>query len=441
MKEVIAMKVSQYNIYIPADGAYVVYNTLTGALFKTNKEGIGAIQEVRKEKFNQETIQDLKKNGIWVDDTVDERKTFQVFHEHYKYSGNRAYICSYVTFKCDLACEYCYLEYFNFPGSKPVLSMSNETAWRVVDFAKNVVHDNHCSELVTVFTGGEPFLNFSAISTIIKKLDNWAKKQGVNYQSIIFSNGTALTEDIINELSRYNVFFQITLIGAAPIHNKKRPYKNGRGSYNTIIKTLELLKDYKANFGIRVDVDKENFDSIEEMLKDLTEKIGRGLYIKFFPIIPEPKMSPSQTKLCFELNELGRLSMLWDLARKMGFKVVLAPLMKYVYCDYHTNRGYIIDPDGDVYKCGVAVGVKERRIGNLDSSGRLMMCSHQYYDWMSRSPLLIEKCRNCEFLPACGGGCAGVAHNIHSTYHMSDCRERYLTPERIKFYLRERNKK
>lgn len=431
------MKASRYNIYIPINGVCVVYNSLTGALFETNMKGIKTIQEVRKEKFNKETIQELKKNGIWVDDTIDEIKIFQVFHERYKYSGNRAYICSYVTFNCNLACEYCFLKYFNLNKSAP--PMSNKTACIVAEFAKNVVHNNHCSELITVFTGGEPLLNFYAVSTIIKKLDNWTKEQGVKYKSIIFSNGVSLTEDILNELSKYNnsVFFQITLAGSRSVHNKKRPFKNSSGSYDIIINTLELLKNYKSNFGIRVDVDKENFDSIEEMLEDIVEKIGIGMYIKFFPIL---QLYP-QAKHHFELNELRRLSTLWKLARKKGFKVVLTPLIKYVYCEYHTNRSYILDPNGYVYKCGEGVGFKDRKIGSLDSSGRLTAITHQYYDWMSRSPLLMEKCRNCEFLPACGGGCAGVARSIHNTYHMSDCRERYLIIERIKFYMEGGNQK
>ena len=67
-----------------------------------------------------------------------------------------------------------------------------------------------------------------------------------------------------------------------------------------------------------------------------------------------------------------------------------------------------------------------------------MRFEHPYHDWMSRNPLLMERCRDCEFLPACAGGCAGISYDRHGTYHKEDCREKHLALERIKYYLEEK---
>jgi len=433
------MKESQYNLYFNLDETtHVVYNTLTGATVETDKEGIKAIQETKEEKFDQKTIQDLAENGIWVDNNADESKIIEVLHEHYKYFGDRAYICTYITFNCNLSCEYCYLEYFT---GKPSLYMRNEIAQAVARFAKNIVLDNRCNELVTVFTGGEPLLNFSRISTIITVLDEEMRKQRIDYQSIIFSNGTSLTEGMLDELSQYRVFFQVTLAGSKEVHNRKRPYRNGKGTYDDIIRALTMLKDYEVDFALRIDVDNENFNTIEDMLDDIIEKAGTNLYIKFFPIIPGAKTACPWIDSCFKLSEYRKLSTLWRLARQKGFKVLETPLIKLAYCDYHTNRSYILDPNGDVYKCGAVVGNKKLKIGSLNLSGELIGLNYRYHDWMSRNPLRMTKCHGCKFLPACGGGCAGVVHDIYDTYHGSDCREKYLILERVKFYLEGLKKK
>ena len=432
------MKPSHYNIYIPMGEEldYVLYNTLSGALFRVNRRAIEAIQKVREEQLNSWFVQELKDNRIWVEDGVDERAIFQTLHERYKYSGTRAYLCLYVTYRCNMACQYCYLEYFMKGKSSELMGV--ETARAVVELAKRTVRDNSCTELVTVFTGGEPLINMFAIHEVLERLSVWAKATDIEFRGIIFSNGTAPTEEIVDTLSKYNLFFQITLSGARDIHDKKRPFRGGEGTYEDVIKTLKLFRERQVAFGIRVDVDRENYASISEMLDDLRERVGEGLYIKFFPIIPGAEaLSLPWTSYCLDLVELGKLSALWRLARAKEFRVMLNPLIKYVYCDYLTNRGYIVDPVGDVYKCGGAVGVKERRIGTLDNLGRIQEVSAQYYDWMSRSPLTVGKCRNCKFLPACGGGCAGVAYDKHKTYHREDCREKYLIKERIKFYLEE----
>ncbi|MCK4393288.1 SPASM domain-containing protein [Candidatus Bipolaricaulota bacterium] len=431
-------KPSRYNIYIPANGEsdYVLYNSLSNALFRVNKRAIRAIQRVEKHQLDGQLMRALKDSRIWVEDDVDERAIFQTFHERYKYSGARAYLCLYVTYQCNLACEYCYLEYFMKGKSTELMKV--ETARAAAELAKRTVQDNNCAELVIVFTGGEPLLNIPVIDEVLGSLSPWAEARDIELMSIIFSNGTTPTERILDALSKYNLFFQITLAGAKDIHNKKRPYKRGGDTYEDIIMTLTLLRKHQVPFGIRVDVDRENYTSIAKMLDDLRENVGEEMYIKFFPIIPGAEASSlSWTSSCLALTELGELSTLWRIARAKGFKVMLTPLKKYVYCDYLTNRGYIVDPLGDVYKCGGAVGVKERRIGTLDSQGKIREATHWYYDWMTRSPLTVNKCRNCKFLPTCGGGCAGVAYDKHKTYHREDCREKYLTQERVKFYLEE----
>lgn len=429
------MKPSFYNIYIPMDKGsdYILYNTLSGAVFEINEEAVNAIQNVMERQLDTEFVQELKNNRIWVENSLDEREIYKTLHERHKYSGTRVYLTLNMTYRCNMACEYCYLEYF-MKGKSSEL-MSAEILCSAIEFAKRTVRENNCTELVVCFMGGEPLLNTSAIEQALEKLDKWP---GAKCMSFICSNGTTITEEIVDALSKYNVFYQITLAGARDCHDRKRSYRSEKGTYDDIIKALELLKERRIGFGIRVDVDRENYVSIGEMLDDLGRRIGEGLYIKFFPIIPGAGVPfLPWTSYCLDLNELGSLSALWRLARSKGFKVVLNPLIRYTYCGYLTNRGYIVDSLGDVYKCGAAVGVQDRRIGTLDRQGRIQEVSHHYYDWMSRDPLTMDECKNCKFLPACGGGCAGVAYDKHKTYRREDCREKYLIMERVKFYAEE----
>lgn len=44
-----------------------------------------------------------------------------------------------------------------------------------------------------------------------------------------------------------------------------------------------------------------------------------------------------------------------------------------------------------------------------------------FYDWMTRDPLENHECRECVYLPVCGGGCGSVSYNQSKTYHAPGC--------------------
>lgn len=431
------MKPSMYNIFIPVSmEKYILYNTLSGATFLLDDEGRKIIQEAEVNKLSTGTINELKKNGILIEDHINEINIYSVLRESYKYSGKRSYFCIYMTYDCNLCCPYCYLEYFM--RGKPRKMMENKTILGVTRFIRNFVKENNVRELIMALTGGEPLLNVKGVFSILKNNKEWTDKEGIEFKSIIFSNGTLFTKDVIKRLACHDVFIQITLAGNKETHNKKRMYENRTGTYDDIMKTITMLEQGGIDYGIRVDVDKENIDTLGEMMDDLRKRFGGGLFIKFHPILPGSKFKCDWTKACLVNSELKHLTKLWYSAKARGFNVVLNPLMRFVYCEYFTNRSYIIDPFGDVYKCGGDVGIKERKIGSIDINGKLVNPTYRYFEWMSIDPPNREKCRLCPLLPACGGGCSGVAYDKYGTYDKEDCRERYWVYEKIKFYLKDK---
>lgn len=46
---------------------------------------------------------------------------------------------------------------------------------------------------------------------------------------------------------------------------------------------------------------------------------------------------------------------------------------------------------------------------------------YAFYDWMTRDPLENHECRECVYLPVCGGGCGSVSYNQSKTYHAPGC--------------------
>ena len=435
------MKPSRYNLFIPTEhkGQYILYNTLGGATYMVADEARTAIQNFVEGQISDDYIQDLKKEGILVEDYVDERAIFKAQRDQTKYCSSSAAFTVFTTYRCNAACVSCYERYM-WGDATPDQSMDEDISNRVVRFIKNTVVENSYSEFSVILNGGEPTLNIDWDLWILKTIDSWAREKGCHFRAGMLTNGTLLTKELIDEFMRYDTTLQITLEGPPEIHDQKRVYEDNSGTYDDIVRTLELLKQSKQNVNIRVNVDKENYPHMERCLDELRERIGEGWFVRFFRTIPGAKVKDSSYESCFEVEQLApRLPKLWNLATERGFNVVLRPLRNYAFCDYSAEHSYSIDPLGDVYKCEGLVGLQDHRIGTLDETGRPSEKTYAYYDWMSMDPFAMQGCSECVYLPMCGGGgCSAIAYDKYGTYHRAACPlERYTLAEQIRFIVKK----
>jgi uncharacterized protein len=103
----------------------------------------------------------------------------------------------------------------------------------------------------------------------------------VSYSSMIITNGVLLNDMLLAELNeirrRYNVTtrFQVTIDGTKEAHDKRRPLKNGSGSfdivYNNFIKLVKRSNNAES-ITLRSNLDNDNIESV----KNLFDKIKKN---------------------------------------------------------------------------------------------------------------------------------------------------------------------
>ena len=102
-------------------------------------------------------------------------------------------------------------------------------------------------------SGGEPLLlrNYELIDSILK----FASER--NYPVGIVTNGTNLPQSSpLLEKYRDSIGnVQITIDGPAPIHNKRRKFVSGEGTFEKIVKGVDLFLDLGIPTVMRVNVD------------------------------------------------------------------------------------------------------------------------------------------------------------------------------------------
>jgi uncharacterized protein len=138
-----------------------------------------------------------------------------------------------LTHRCNLGCKYCFMRFpevrERYGDSR--LRMSAETGVRGIDF----LHDHSDRGMSVNFFGGEPLLEFS----LLKELVEYASKSYPDWFTFsITTNGTLLTREVADFLVEHDIGSIVSLDGHETAHDLLRPYADGRGSYNDIVRNL-----------------------------------------------------------------------------------------------------------------------------------------------------------------------------------------------------------
>ena len=108
-------------------------------------------------------------------------------------------------------------------------------------------------------------------------------------------------------------------------------------------------------------------------------------------------------------------------AEMEGFTLYTKPFHRWIYCGLYADSQFTVTPNGELYKCWEHAGDEQHLMGNINENGNIDNIKYSYYDWMSHNPLENEECKECVYLPACGGGCGVVSYNETNSYHSKGC--------------------
>jgi uncharacterized protein len=143
--------------------------------------------------------------------------------------------------RCNLNCSYCY--FFNsldqsYVGRPKFISIS--TIEHIVNFIRVGIDDLGLEEVTISLHGGEPLMqpkhefrsmleSFNSLSSLVK----------IDY--VTQTNATLVNQNWIDLLNEYNVGVGVSIDGPQDCHDKYRLDHYGRGSYDSVLRGIELL--------------------------------------------------------------------------------------------------------------------------------------------------------------------------------------------------------
>lgn len=404
-------KPSRFTVEIPVnDGCgggqplAALYHTMNQAFILMDKAEWSAITEGTDTEQCPETIAMLQDQGLLVGATVDETAVFECWKQQQVHDFSTMTSKVNVTRRCNNRCTYCILD----PEAK---EMSHKTAWIMDEFYIRTMRERRPLLVRDDYLGGEPLMRPEIIHASAARRRHYCRKNDIDYGFTVTTNGTLLTPSIISRLLDVGLIgIRVSLAGPARIHDRLRPSKKGRGTYDAIIMNLRSVSGLTPiTIECQYDSGSRDYETFPEMLDDFARYYLDIKDVVFTPIIKK------RGKCDFNCG-LGDPAVALKLARtaaEYGYSSGRQAPSSLCRGDFRAM--FVFDTDGSIIPCpGLQNG--EMAYGHV---GRGV-------DFIAESQLLKRRlpdsCLNqCPLLPVCMGGCRLQSLTNNNDFAGIDC--------------------
>jgi len=327
-----------------------------------------------------------------------------------------------VSHNCNMRCGYCFGGGGSYNG--PAVNMPLSVLRAGIDyFFKN--RENTKNGCINFF-GGEPFLNWEVMREGIKYAQKMADDKDVAVTFTITTNGTLITNPMLEFLNKFDVKLVFSLDGPIDIHDRERKFRDGTGTYNAVEKNiLSTLKYPNIAVQIRPTITSHSCGRIDEIFAHF-----RKLGVDRVHMAPEcaygsrPGLSQEEYGLFEEGLENLTKNMLDALDRHEYWGALnILKFLNMIYCGilhrYYCGAGVSVvsvSPDGSIYPCPRFTGIESFLLGNI-FSGIKKEKQKVFFDndVQSRSD-----CSDCWARYVCGGGCSYMHWKTDPTLKRND---------------------
>ncbi len=369
-------------------------------VYEVDAETAAAVDRARRADGDQELVALLRDLGLqaapYIDDAPPETPPVRA-------------LSLAVAQKCNLGCTYCYAQQGSFGG--PARQMDDQTA---LDAVELLFADASPGERFNLsFLGGEPLLNRPAIHAATERARALAAERDATVTFSITTNGTQLTNQDADFFEAHGFAVTVSLDGVGAVNDALRPFRSGRGSYDTVLRRVRPLLERQCHMQVsaRVTVTPLNLS----LRATLDEFVALGFHsVGFSPLLRSPagegEMQHSELETMLEqMVECGE-----EFERRLvaGRRYPFANMvnaLREIHRGTHrpypcgAGAGYLgVSAEGQLAACHRFVGDEDGAMGDLASG----VDRERQARWLQdRHVHRQEPCRQCWARYMCGGGC------------------------------------
>ncbi len=385
---------------------------------ETSEEIVNKLQDrYPREEIREvlEDIEELKNQGtLFTEDTYKDK-----IIDFKKRSTVVKALCLHIAHDCNLACQYCFAEEGEYHGRRAL--MSYEVGKQALDFL--IENSGSRKNLEVDFFGGEPLMNWQVVKDLVAYGREQEKLHDKKFRFTLTTNGVLLNDEVMEFANREMSNVVLSIDGRQKVHDKMRPFRNGKGSYDLVVPRFQKLAESRNqnNYYVRGTFTRNNLDFSEDVLHlaDLGFK-----QISVEPVVASPEesyalMEEDIPEICEQYDRLAA-----EMVKRHGtekdfnffhFMIDLTggPCVYKRLSGCGSGTEYLaVTPWGDLYPCHQFVGEEKFLMGNVFDG---IQNTDLRDEFKGCNVYAKEKCRDCFARFYCSGGCAANSYNFHGS--------------------------
>ncbi|WII73091.1 radical SAM protein [Bdellovibrio sp. 22V] len=344
-----------------------------------------------------------------------------------------------VTQICNLKCTYCAAGGDGTYGS-PQTKINVEKTLPQLKFFIERLPDN--SRFKITFLGGEPLLYPEGIQEISNYVRLMTAGRNIQAGFSIVTNGTLINEKTLQVLKNIKANVTVSVDGPAESNDKARPMKNGAGSTALVVEGLRQLVAAKESLGLLTAhgvFNRENLNVIAAY--EFYRSLNVDRYEFTYSV--EENDDASNKEFVAQMNEIAARAYAAggeSELRKIGlFDQYFSALDNQQQTENFCGAGksfLMVDAKNNLFTCPWEVGNKAEQVGQGSELNEERLKGYE-------APLIEQNsCQNCWARFMCGGGCMFIHKQATGNKHQKDgqfCfRTRSLIGTALLYYKKSR---
>ncbi|MDQ2893935.1 MAG: radical SAM protein [Pseudomonadota bacterium] len=402
-------KPSRFNVQATTtEGWLLLWNTYSGSMNAFRPQQRGAVQDLIDQRgliAPEDGIAGyLVQRGYIIPGDADELRRVQYAFGQENHRTDRLELILLASEDCNFRCTYCY-EDFRRGTMRPEVRAGIK---KLVEARAGLLRD-----MSVGWFGGEPLYGMAAIEDLAPFFVGVAEREGIEYYSHITTNAYLLTRDVVDRLLAWRITdYQITLDGLQDDHDKLRPARDGRSTFQTIYDNLAAMSERTDDFSvvIRVNFTPANVPGLEQFLELLQARFRDDdrFTISFHAVGRWGGDNDTNVDICGRDESHDVRMKLKSVARSLGLRVTSGwkpgAGVGTDVCYAARPYNFIVGAHGDLMKCTIDLDKKDRNlVGKLLPDGTLDLDVDKMALWTAPAFERDTGCQSCHMLPSCQG--------------------------------------
>lgn len=323
------------------------------------------------------------------------------------------------TNRCNMACRYCHAEAGT--AGDHSLDMTEETAYKAVDFFLTVPSVHERKHLTIEFQGGECLLRWDLVRKTMNYASARCKELGYSCAFNMVTNLVGMTDEIASELhERKNVRVCSSLDGPQAVNDQQRVFHNSAGTYDRHRVWVDRLQnEYDCSVGCLPTLTKNNLGYETELVDEYRRMGQKSIYLRYVSEVgrahstsPELGLSAAEYlaiwNKCLDyilsLHAQGEALQERKTAELLGN--MLNPRFSYMCMRRPCGLGLhqvVVDQQGNICGCDQTRSNPMYHLGNVHTDTyESCFTSETARSMRSLVPEAHPRCQACAFSPYCG---------------------------------------